>query len=115
MPVRRPGEVLVGHRPLGAFGRAPIYLPLADRFTGLQMVAPMGQAKTSTMEWLAYQDLLNGLSVFVVETEGDLGRKLLPQLLPLGFTNRGWKGRDLEDPALSTPLTGTASPAAKRL
>src|SRR5215204_6661560 len=69
---RRPGEVLVGQRRVGAFGTAPLYIPLSDRFTGLQMVAPMGQAKTSTFEWFAYQDLISGLSVFVVQTEGDL-------------------------------------------
>src|SRR5215204_1516984 len=69
---RRPGEVLVGQRRVRPFGTAPLYIPLSDRFTGLQMVAPMGQAKTSTFEWLAFQDLLSGLSVFVVQTEGDL-------------------------------------------
>ena len=85
---RRPGEVMVGYRPSRPLGRAPLYLPLPDRFTGLQMVAPMGQAKTSTMEWLAYQDLKSGLSVFVVETEGDLGAKLLPLAFWLGVPIR---------------------------
>ncbi|QIN84627.1 hypothetical protein GBA63_19710 [Rubrobacter tropicus] len=111
---RRPGEVLVGHRSLGSFGSAPLYLPLPDRFTGLQMVAPMGQAKTSTMEWLAYQDLRNGLSVFVVETEGDLGRKLLPLAYGLGvpiryFTYAG------SGPAMRwNPLAGDKVEAAER-
>ncbi len=66
---RDPGEVLVGHRPQKPLGRRPVYLPLRDRFTGVQMVAPMGQAKTSTLEWLAYQDLKSRLSVVVIETE----------------------------------------------
>ena len=111
---RRPGEVMVGHRPLGPFGSAPLYLPLSDRFTGLQMVAPMGQAKTSTMEWLAYQDLRNGLSVFVMETEGDLGKKLLPLAYGLGvpiryFTYAG------SGPAMRwNPLAGDKVEAAER-
>ena len=85
---RDPGEILVGHRPRKPIGRRPVYLPLRDRFTGVQMVAPMGQAKTSTLEWLAYQDLRSRLSVVVIETEGDLGRKLLPLAFWLGVPIR---------------------------
>jgi hypothetical protein len=110
---KRPGEVLVGYRPL-AFGRAPLYLPLSDRFTGLQMVAPMGQAKTSTMEWLAYQDLKNGLSVFVVETEGDLGAKLLPLAYGLGVRIRYFTYAGSGAAMRWNPLAGDKVEAAER-
>ncbi|WP_119070021.1 type IV secretory system conjugative DNA transfer family protein [Rubrobacter indicoceani] len=113
---RRPGEVMIGYRTLGAFGRVPLYLPLSDRFTGLQMVAPMGQAKTSTMEWLAYQDLRNGLSVFVVETEGDLGKKLLPLARWLGVPIRYFTYSGANDGSTMkwNPLSGDKVDAAER-
>lgn len=111
---RRPGEVLVGYRPLGSFGRAPLYLPLPDRFTGLQMVAPTGQAKTSSMEWLAYQDLKSGLSVFVVETEGDLGKRLLPLALWLGVPIRYFTYAGTGAAMRWNPLAGNNVEAAER-
>jgi hypothetical protein len=111
---RRPGEVMLGYRSLGAFGTLPVYLPLRDRLTHLQIVAPTGQAKTSLMEWLAYQDLKSGLTVFCVETEGDLGGKLLPLA--------SWLGRPIHyfDYASSlptmkwNPLAGDPVDAAER-
>ncbi len=112
--LRQPGEVLLGQRPAKPFGRTPLYLPLSDRFTGLQMVAPMGQAKTSTMEWLAYQDLKNGLSVFVVETEGDLGRKLLPLALWLGVPIRYFTYAGSGSAMKWNPLAGDKVEAAER-
>ncbi len=113
---RRPGEVLVGERPLKPFGTTPLYLPLSDRFTGLQMVAPMGQAKTSTMEWLAYQDLRSGLSVLVIETEGDLGAKLLPLALWLGVPIRyfAYAGAAAGRAMKWNPLAGDKVEAAER-
>lgn len=113
---RRPGEVLVGQRPLKPFGTAPLYLPLSDRFTNIQMVAPMGQAKTSTMEWFAYQDLRAGLSVFVVETEGDLGAKLLPLAFWLGVPIRYFTYAGVGSLAAMrwNPLAGDKVEAAER-
>ncbi len=113
---RDPGVVLVGHRPQKPFGRRPVYLPLRDRFTGVQMVAPMGQAKTSTLEWLAYQDLLSRLSVVVIETEGDLGRKLLPLAFWLGVPIRYFTYETPEVGAAMkwNPLAGGMVEAAER-
>jgi hypothetical protein len=111
---RRPGEVLVGHRPVRPFGRVPLYIPLADRFTGLQMVAPMGQAKTSTFEWFAYQDLVSGLSVLVIETEGDLGEKLLPLAFWLGVPIRYFTYAGAGCAMKWNPLAGDKVEAAER-
>ena len=113
---RRPGEILVGHRPLKPLGRAPVYLPLGDRFTGLQMVAPMGGAKTSTFEWFAYQDLMNLLSVLVIETEGDLGKRLLPLALWLGVPIRyfTYAGNNAGCAMKWNPLAGDKVKAAER-
>ena len=111
---RRPGEVLVGQRPIGAFGTAPLYIPLSDRFTGLQMVAPMGQAKTSTFEWFAYQDLISGLSVFVVQTEGDLGAKLLPLAFWIGVPIRYFTYAGSGASMRWNPLAGDKVEAAER-
>jgi hypothetical protein len=113
---RNPGEVLVGHRPVRPLGRGPVYLPLRDRFTGVQMVAPMGQAKTTTLEWLAYQDLKSGLSVVVIETEGDLGRRLLPLAFWLGVPIRYFTyARENAGPAMRwNPLAGDMVEAAER-
>ncbi len=111
---RRPGEVLVGQRRVGAFGTAPLYIPLSDRLTGLQMVAPMGQAKTSTFEWFAYQDLLAGLSVLVVQTEGDLGAKLLPLAFWLGVPIRYFTYAGSGASMRWNPLAGDKVEAAER-
>lgn len=111
---RRPGEVLVGQRRLGPFGTAPLYIPLSDRLTGLQMVAPMGQAKTSTFEWFAYQDLLAGLSVLVVQTEGDLGAKLLPLAFWLGVPIRYFTYAGSGASMRWNPLAGDKVEAAER-
>ena len=111
---RRPGEILIGQRPSRPFGTAPLYLPLSDRFTNIQMVAPMGQAKTSTMEWLAYQDLRAGLSVFVVETEGDLGAKLLPLAFWLGVPIRYFTYAGYGAAMRWNPLAGDKVEAAER-
>ncbi len=113
---RRPGEILVGYRPLKPIGRAPVYLPLGDRFTGLQMVAPMGGAKTSTFEWFAYQDLINLLSVLVIETEGDLGKRLLPLALWLGVPIRyfTYAGTHAGCAMKWNPLAGDKVKAAER-
>lgn len=111
---RQPGEVLVGHRPLKPLGRAPLYLPLPDRFTGLQMVAPMGQAKTTTMASFAYQDILSRLSVVVVETEGDLGSRLLPLAYRLGVPVRYFSYAGTGPTLKWNPLAGNKVEAAER-
>jgi len=111
---RRPGEVLVGQRPVRPFGTAPLYIPLSDRFTGLQMVAPMGQAKTSTFEWLAFQDLLSGLAVLVIQTEGDLGAKLLPLAFWLGVPIRYFTYAGSGAAMRWNPLAGDKVEAAER-
>ena len=113
---RDPGEVLVGHSPVRPIGRRPVYLPISDRFTGVQMVAPMGQAKTSAFEWLAYQDLLSRLSVVVIETEGDLGKKLLPLAFWLGAPIRYFTYAGANDGAAMkwNPLAGDKVEAAER-
>jgi hypothetical protein len=113
---RDPGEVLVGYRPQKPLGRRPVYLPLRDRFTGVQMVAPMGQAKTTTLEWLAYQDLESRLSVVVIETEGDLGRRLLPLAFWLGVPIRYFTYQTPEVGAAMkwNPLAGDMVGAAER-
>lgn len=111
---RRPGEILVGHRPMKPICRAPLYLPLGDRFTGLQMVAPMGQAKTTTMASFAYQDLLSRLSVVVIETEGDLGAKLLPLAYKLGLPIRYFSYAGTGSTMKWNPLAGDKVEAAER-
>ncbi len=111
---RRPGEVLVGQRRAGALCMAPLYIPLSDRFTGLQMVAPMGQAKTSTFEWLAYQDLVSDLSVLVVQTEGDLGARLLPLAFWLGVPIRYFTYAGSGASMRWNPLAGDKVEAAER-
>ena len=113
---RRPGEILVGYRPTKPIGRVPVYLPLGDRFTGLQMVAPMGGAKTSTFEWFAYQDLMNLLSVLVIEVEGNLGEKLLPLALWLGVPIRyfTYAGNNAGAAMKWNPLAGDKVKAAER-
>jgi len=110
----RPGEVMVGYRAARPFGTLPVYFTLRDRLMHLQIVAPTGQAKTSLLEWLAYQDLRSGLTVFCVETEGDLGGKLLPLA--------HWLGRPIhlfdyasELPTMKwNPLAGNPVDAAER-
>ena len=112
----RPDEILVGYRPTKPIGRAPVYLPLGDRFTGLQMVAPMGGAKTSTFEWFAYQDLMSLLSVLMIETEDDLGERLLPLALWLGVPIRyfTYAGKNAGCAMKWNPLAGDKVKAAER-
>ena len=113
---RQPGEILIGYRRTKPIGRAPVYLPLGDRFTGLQMVSPMGGGKTSTFAWFAYQDLLNLLSVLVIEVEGNLGAKLLPLALWLGVPIRyfTYAGNNAGAAMKWNPLAGDKVKAAER-
>lgn len=83
----RPGTVRIGRRAESAldYFRAPAVLwRFEDRFYHLEVVGPTGQAKTSLLEYLAYQDLRDGLTVVIVETVGDLAFKCEAQARVLG-------------------------------
>lgn len=82
-----PGSVVLGRR--AEMRRDYLFGPLAyqllsDRFSHTQIVAPTGQAKTTLMEWVALQDLLAGLTVFVLGTGGDFGEKMVAHAKALG-------------------------------
>ena len=59
-------------------------IELVDRMLHTQIVAPTGAGKTGVMLPMAVQDLLSGLTVFVLETGGNLGTDLLPYARALG-------------------------------
>ena len=83
----QPGTVIIGRRAddLKDFFLVPWALSrLADRFYHLEVVGPTGQAKTSLLEYLAYQDLRDGMSVVIVETVGDFAGKMIRHADDLG-------------------------------
>jgi hypothetical protein len=81
---QQPGDVLLGYR-RGRFGlREPVFCSLRDRLLHWQIVAPTAQAKTTLLEFLARQDLENGLTVLGVELLGDFRDKMLTQAFCLG-------------------------------
>lgn len=85
--LKEPGEVVLGHRShkaADAFLRPLVKQRLRDRFMHTQVIGPTGQAKTTLLLSLAVQDLRSGLTVFVLETGGDLGERLLPHGRALG-------------------------------
>lgn len=81
---RQPGDVLLGYR-RGRFGLSePVFCSLRDRLLHWQIVAPTAQAKTTLLEFLARQDLRNGLTVLGMELLGDFRDKMLAQAFCLG-------------------------------
>jgi hypothetical protein len=82
-----PGSVTLGRRAENRrdYLVGPLaYQLLPDRFSHTQIVAPTGQAKTTLLEWIALQDLLAGLTVFVLGTGGDFGGKMVAHAKALG-------------------------------
>ena len=80
----QPGDVLLGYR-RGRFGLSePVFCSLRDRLLHWQIVAPTAQAKTTLLEFLARQDLKNGLTVLGMELLGDFRDKMLAQAFCLG-------------------------------
>jgi hypothetical protein len=78
-----------------------------DRCMGVQVVAPTGQGKTTLFKDMILQDLYRGRTVFVLETDGDLGPELLAYAGPSGVgdrffyfdpTNLGMKWNPLKGP-----------------
>lgn len=114
--LKEPGEVVLGHRShkaADAFLRPLVKQRLRDRFMHTQVIGPTGQAKTTLLLSLAVQDLMSGLTVFVLETGGDLGERLLPHAWALG------RPVYLFDPSSASsmkwnPLSGSAERAAEQ-
>ena len=77
--IRRQGALMryLEHTRARLFGET-VRLDLIDRMTHWQIVAPTNQAKTTQMHAMAVQDLVEGLGLFVLETGGDLAKKLIP-------------------------------------
>ena len=113
----RPGSVRIGRRAgsdLDFFLAPWIQSRAADRFYHMEIVGPTGQAKTSLMEYLAYQDLRDGMTVVIVETVGDFANKMIRHADTLG------KPKFILDPSrLDTlkwnPLSGDKTRIAEQI
>ncbi len=101
--------------------RKGLRLHLPDRMQGKQVVGPTGQGKTTMLINTAYQDLKEGLGVFVLETGGDFAEGLIPYARHLGrpvfaFDTSdlaSWKWNPLEgDPIRSAERVASAMIAA---
>ncbi len=82
-----PGEIVAGRRAdsrRDALLGCLVVQRLVDRMMHNQVVGPTGQGKTTLLLNLAVQDLGLGLTVFVMETGGDLGERLIPYARALG-------------------------------
>lgn len=83
----KPGKVIVGRkaeRQLHFWLKPWAESRIGDRFYHMEIVGPTGQAKTSLMEYLAYQDLRDGMTVVIVETVGDFAGKMIRHADELG-------------------------------
>lgn len=78
-----------------------------DRCKGVQVVAPAGQGKTTLFKDMILQDLYRGRTVFVLDTDVELGPELLVYAGPSGVgdrffyfdpTNLGMKWNPLKGP-----------------
>ena len=86
------GEIILGRRrekALDVVLDPPVTLRFEDRRKGgCQIVGPPGQGKTTLMLNMVLEDAAQGHTVVVIETDGDLGLRLLPYVEPLGLTDR---------------------------
>lgn len=113
----RPGSVRIGRRAKSDldFFLAPwIESRAADRFYHMEIVGPTGQAKTSLMEYIGYQDLRDGMTVVIVETVGDFANKMIKHAEALGKT------KFILDPSRSdtlkwNPLSGDKTRIAEQI
>ena len=83
----RPGTVILGREAEDTkdfFLRPWATNGIADRFYHMEVTGPTGQAKTSLLEYLAYQDLRDGMSLVIVETVGDFSGKMQKHADALG-------------------------------
>jgi hypothetical protein len=113
----RPGSVRIGRRAesdLDFFLAPWMQSRAADRFYHMEIVGPTGQAKTSLMEYLAYQDLRDGMTVVIVETVGDFANKMIRHADTLG------KPKFVLDPSRAdtikwNPLSGDKTRIAEQI
>jgi len=86
------GEITLGHRrekALDVVLDPPVTFGFEDRRKGgCQILGPTGQGKTTLMLNMALQDLVQGHTVVALETDGDMGPRLLPYVEPLGLKHR---------------------------
>ena len=80
---REPGEVVLGYRKGALLTSHPVYAALEDLLMHMRVVAATGGGKSSFLEFLAYQYLLQDITVFAIELIGDLRDKLLAQAFAL--------------------------------
>ncbi len=82
-----PGETLLGYARNTSYDWLwnPLVRALVrDRLTHTQVVAPTGQAKTSLLLSMIVQDLVEGMTVFVLEAGGNLAKKAVAYARALG-------------------------------
>ncbi len=82
-----PGETLLGYARNTSYDWLwnPLVRALVrDRLTHMQVVAPTGQAKTSLLLSMIVQDLVEGITVFVLEAGGNLAKKAIAYARALG-------------------------------
>jgi Type IV secretion-system coupling protein DNA-binding domain len=88
----RAGEITLGHRrekALDVVLDPPVTIGFEDRRKGgCQILGPTGQGKTTLMLNMVLQDLAQGHTAVVLETDGDLGPRLLPYVEALGLNHR---------------------------
>lgn len=94
------------------FGK-PIRFDLLDRMAHMQVVAPTVQGKTTALLNMIVQDLEEGLTTFILETGGDLGRKAI------GYANAYGRPVFVFDPTDEdawkwNPLAGDPEKVAER-
>ncbi len=101
--------------------RKGLRIHLLDMMRHVQVIGPTGQGKTTVLVSMAYQNLKEGLGVFVLETGGDFAEQIVPYARKLGrpvfdfdTSDPGsWKWNPLEgDPIRSAERVATAMIAA---
>lgn len=108
-----PGELLVGYRQGKFLTRHPVYHRLLDRMMHLQVIAPTGQAKTTLLVSFSWQDLLSGVTVFSLETAGDLSFELMARARVLNRPIHYFNPADKQAMKWN-PLSGDPEIAAER-
>lgn len=108
-----PGELLVGDRQGKFLTRHPVYHGLLDRMMHLQVIAPTGQAKTTLLVSFSWQDLLSGITVFSLETAGDLSLELMARARALNRPIHYFNPADTQAMKWN-PLSGDPEIAAER-
>jgi hypothetical protein len=114
----QPGEMVLGRktgRPFDALLGAHVTQRLSDAFTSTQVVGPPGQGKTTLLLGMAVQNLLAGVTVFVLETGGDLGLQLLPYARALGRPVYYFDPPEPEGTMKWNPLSGDPEKVAEQV